>query len=321
MRALLVLTPGAMTTVQDLGRYGHLHTGIPQSGVLDQKAASAANALVGNPAEAAVLECTVVGPRFAVLKTVKMAIAGAEMGVTLNNHPINNWTAFTATAGDVLTFGQIQTGCRSYLSISGGFAVPMVMGSMSTYLAGKLGGINGRPLKKGDFLNHFEYRSAIKPVTIPPSERPYYSSVIRLRLLKGPQFDSFGANSRRLLNECYQVSSKADRYGCRLTGPSITTINGFGHTIISEPVVRGNIQVPPDGQPFILWGEQTVGSYAKIATVITPDLSMLAQAIPGDTICFKMVDLNTAHKLYHKWYTDQKYQIERLLDTNRKSLA
>lgn len=304
MKALLVLSPGAMTTVQDMGRIGFSHMGIPSSGVLDQEAASMANALLGNPKEAAVLECTVVGPRFAVLQAVELAIAGADMGATLNNTPIPNWSAFTATPGDVLAFGQIKTGCRCYLAVSGGFNVPMVMGSLSTYIAGKIGGFYGRPLEKGDYLDHFEYRPEAAPAIMPPAEQPRYASHITLRVIDGPQIAHFGSNSERFYQSNYQVSAKADRSGYRLSGPAITTANGYDHTIISEPVVRGSIQIPPDGQPIVLWGEQTVGGYTKIATVISADLSRLAQAIPGDTVRFQRIDLNTAQELYRRWHAD-----------------
>ncbi len=305
MKALLVLSPGALTTIQDLGRNGFAHMGIPKSGVLDQESAITANALLGNPAEAAVLECTVVGPRLAVLKTVDLAITGADMSVTLNNHPIANWTAFRASAGDVLAFGQIKNGCRAYLAVSGGFNVPMVMGSMSTYLAGKIGGHEGRPLIKGDYLDHFEYRPQSNPLSLPPSNRPIYGSQVTLRVVTGPQYSHFGSNAHMLFQEYYQVSAKADRSGYRLSGPSIFTGNGYSHTTISEPVARGNIQVPPDGQPIVLWGEQTVGGYAKIATVITPDLNRLAQAIPGDAVRFQKINLEGAHELYRRWYRRQ----------------
>jgi biotin-dependent carboxylase-like uncharacterized protein len=304
MRSLLVLNPGAMTTIQDLGRIGYSHLGIPQSGVIDQEAASIANKLLGNPVEAAVLECTVVGPCFAILKTVQLAIAGADMGATLNFTPIPNLTAFTAKAGDVLTFGQIKSGCRAYLAIGGGFNVPMIMGSLSTYIDGKLGGFKGRALLKGDYLSPFEYRSFNKPITIAQLDQPRYSSQVALRVLDGPQFAYFGSNVQRFFQGNYLVSDKTNRTGCCLDGPSVSTVDGYHHTIISEPVVRGNIQVPPNGKPIVLWSEQTVGSYAKIATVITPDLPLLAQAIPGDKIYFRRIDLNTAHILYRKWHAD-----------------
>jgi allophanate hydrolase subunit 2 len=183
------------------------------------------------------------------------------------------------------------------------------MGSLSTYIDGKLGGFNGRTLLKGDYLSPFEYRSFKKPITIAQLDQPRYSSQVELRVLDGPQFTYFGSNVRRLFQEDYRVSDKTDRTGCCLDGPSISTMDGYRHTIISEPVVRGNIQIPPDGKPIVLWSEQTVGSYAKIATVITPDLPLLAQAIPGDKIYFRRIDLNTAHILYRKWYADHMRSI------------
>lgn len=317
MKSLLVLSPGALTTIQDLGRNGFTHMGIPQSGALDHEAAIAANALLGNPPEAAVLECTVVGPRLALLKTVKLAIAGADMQAALNNIPLPNWTAFRASPGDMLTFGQIKSGCRAYLAISGGFNVPMVMGSMSTYLAGKLGGFYGRPLMQGDFLDHFEYIPQMAPIFIPSLDQPRYSSPIKLRVLIGPQFDHFGANARHLFRKSFQVSGKADRSGYRLNGPYIFTANGYDHTIINEPVVRGTIQIPRDGQPIVLWGEQTVGGYAKIGSIIAPDLSRLAQAIPGDTIHFERIDLERAHNLYREWYFNKINLAKKLLDNDR----
>ena len=140
MDTFLVITPGSFTTVQDKGRFGYQHMGIPVSGVLDSFACRVANLLVGNPEDNAVLESTIVGPQLAVMRETDIALTGAEMNAKLNYKPIENWKTIRVKPGDMLTFQQVKSGCRGYLAVSGGIKVPEVMGSMSTYFGGKIGG-------------------------------------------------------------------------------------------------------------------------------------------------------------------------------------
>jgi len=298
MDVFSVLTPGAYTTVQDKGRYGYQQMGIPVSGVLDSFAFSVANMLVGNPAGCAVLEITVMGPRLEILSKADIAITGAEMGMTLNDRPVECWKSFRVKSGDILDIHQVKNGCRAYLAVSGGIDVPDVMGSRSTYVGGNIGGYYGRSLKQGDIIKRGKKLLLDTKRHLSSAMIPQYSSNVVIRAVPGPQDDFFDEGLKTLIKSEFMVSAKADRMGYRLQGPVIKHREEMPKSIISEPSVPGGIQVPADGQPIILLVEQTVGGYTKIATVISTDLSKVAQATPGDTICFEEVTLETAHTLY-----------------------
>lgn len=294
-----VLTPGAYTTVQDNGRYGYQQVGIPVSGALDSFAFGVANILVENPVNCAVLEITIMGCRFEVLSEADIAITGAEMGMTLNDRPVECWRSFRVKSGDILDIKVVKSGCRAYLAVNGGIDVPKVMESRSTYVGGNIGGYLGRPLKQGDIIKRGKGLLLNQARQLSPAVIPQYSSIIVIHAVAGPQDDFFDEGLKTLFNSEYMVSPKADRMGYRLQGPVINHREGVPKSIISEPSVPGGIQVPADGQPIILLVEQTVGGYTKIATVIFTDLCKIAQATPGDTICFEQVTLETAHALYH----------------------
>ena len=298
MEMFQVLTSGAYTTVQDKGRYGYQHMGIPMSGAIDSFSCRVANLLVGNPQESAVLEITVTGPRLAVLKEAYVALTGAEMGISLNDKPIEGWMSFRVTKGDLLAVRQIKSGCRAYLAVSGGIDVPEVMGSRSTYVGGKLGGYQGRPLNKGDLLYAGEGRPLKASRRLPSARIPKYASQISLRAVPGPQDDFFREGMTTFFQSEFKVSPSADRMGYRLQGPAIRIREDMPKSIISEPSMPGGVQIPADEQPIILLVEQTVGGYTKIATVISTDISKVAQAVPGNAITFERVTLETAHSLY-----------------------
>jgi biotin-dependent carboxylase-like uncharacterized protein len=286
MNAISVLTPGAYTTVQDKGRYGYQQMGIPVSGVLDAFAFRAANMLVGNPDYAAVLEITIMGPRLEILVESDVAVTGAEMGMTLNEQPVEGWKSIRVKPGDILNIQQVKSGCRGYLAVNGGINVPVVMGSRATYVGGKLGGYRGRPLKEGDVIQSGDAKLLNTPLKFPTDLIPKHLSEIIIRAIPGPQDDFFQEGLDTLFQSDYMVSTKADRMGYRLQGPNIKLAEGMPKSIISEPTMPGGVQIPADEQPIILLVEQTVGGYTKIVTVISTDLPKVAQATPGDTIRF-----------------------------------
>lgn len=298
METFLVLTPGSFTTVQDRGRIGYQHMGIPVSGALDSFSCRVANLLVGNAEDCAVLESTIIGPQLSVLREADIALTGGEMDAKLNYKPIENWKTIRIVPGDVLTFQQVRSGCRGYLAVTGGIDVPDVMGSKSTYFGGKIGGFDGRPLKKGDILRRGNGYLLDTPRYLPQRWIPRYPDQLTLRAVVGPQDDHFDEGVETLFRSAFLVTPKADRMGYRLQGPPITHRQGVPISIISEPTMPGGIQVPADGQPIILFVEQTVGGYSKIATVISTDLSKLAQAVPGDSLRFERVNLEVAHAIY-----------------------
>mgnify|MGYP000356630866 CR=1 FL=1 len=295
MDVFRVLEPGLYTTVQDRGRYGYQQFGIPISGAMDQFAYRVANLLVGNPEDSAVLEITVLGPRLEVLAEADIAVTGAEMPLMVNDRPAEQWASIRVKPGDVISLKQVRKGCRAYLAVTGGIDVPVVMGSRSTYVGGRIGGYQGRPLSKGDVLARGPGNPLGSPRRLPEDLLPDLATEITLRAIPGPQDDYFDEGLGIFFDSVFVVSTQADRMGYRLQGPVVPHRKGVPQSIISEPSVPGGVQIPPDGQPIILLLEQTVGGYTKIATVISTDIDRVAQAKPGDRIKFERVDLETAY--------------------------
>jgi antagonist of KipI len=306
-----VISPGSFTTVQDRGRYGYQRYGVPVSGVIDPSAATIANLLVGNGDEAAVLECTVTGPTLQVLAPATVAVTGASMPVALNGRRMAGWSSFLVNAGDILEIGQSQSGCRGYIAVTGGFEVPLVMGSRSCYPGAGIGGLGGRSLQKDDELCRGG-GALVEPRQLPAQLIPEYQGRILLRAIAGPQDDCFEEGLEIFFTVEFTVSHEASRMGYRLTGPEIRQKPGYPASIVSEASLPGGVQIPPNGQPIILLAEQTVGGYAKIATVISSDLWRIGQAIPGDLIRFQRVDLITAYAV--------KRQRQQILDHIRTIL-
>ncbi len=300
MKALLVIEPGAFTTVQDLGRFGYRHLGVPPSGALDAFACRTANLLVGNRPDCAVLEMTLNGATLAALAPLDVALTGADMPVSINRRSVDNWCSVRLAPGDLLRIGPTRSGCRGYLAVTGGIDVPPVMGSRSTNTMAVMGGLEGRALKKGDLLACGGGRLLDRPRKIPPEMRPRYTQPVVLRAIPGPQDDFFTEGLQRLFTRRFTVSARADRMGCRLEGPEIPLRRGMPESIISEPILPGGIQIPADGRPIILLNEQTAGGYAKIATVISADLPGVAQAAAGDTIIFRQTDLRIARDVFQE---------------------
>ena len=299
METFRIHRPGPFTTVQDKGRFGYQHMGVPISGALDPFAHSAANLLVGNEPDCATLEITFLGPDLEVLNSADIAVTGAAMALSVNGRPAPQWSSLRVRKGDRVRFGQASTGCRAYLAVTGGFDVPEVMGSRSTYVSGAIGGLSGRPLRAGDILARGPGRLLEKSLRLP--QHPQYTSEIHLRALPGPQDDCFASSLDTFFSSFYSVTDKVNRMGYRLHGPVLNREPQAPKSIISEPSVEGNVQVPPDGQPIILLVEQTIGGYTKIATVVTADLFKIAQARPGDRVRFHRVTLESAHEHYREW--------------------
>jgi antagonist of KipI len=296
MKVFDVIQPGAYTTVQDRGRFSYQQFGVPVCGVVDSFAYQVANALVGNFQDQAVLEATIFGPTLKVLNQGLIAVTGGNLTPRINNASLPMWESVAIHPDDMLQFKGVKSGCRAYIAVAGGIDAPHVMGSRSTYVAGKIGGINGRPLVSGDRLNKGEGTGKAGN-RIPSNLIPIYSDDIEIRVILGPQDDYFSEGIDKFFASTFKVSTKVDRMGYRLEGNSIMHKKGVEKSIISEPSVPGGIQVPPDGQPIILLVEQTVGGYTKIATVISSDLGKVGQAKPGDQIHFRQVEIDQAHQI------------------------
>ena len=296
MDAFRVVSPGSLTTVQDLGRYGFIDRGVPPSGALDLAALRIANLLVGNPEGAAALEVTMLGPTLEVLcDAADVALTGADMDLSVNRQAAPMWRTLRVRKGDLIRIGQARSGCRACLAVTGGIDVPLVMGSRSTCVKAKIGGVEGRAIRKGDILRRFPADPLRDARSVPQDVIPAYSADIVLRAIPGPQEEAFGRGLDTFFGSSYDITPESDRMGCRLQGPPVHHDEGFPQSIISEPTIPGNVQLPADGQPIILLVEQTTGGYTKIATVISSDISKIAQAIPGNRVRFQRVSLEEAH--------------------------
>jgi biotin-dependent carboxylase-like uncharacterized protein len=300
MELFAVRNPGPMTTVQDLGRLAFMDRGVPLSGALDPFACRVANLLVGNPEDAAVLEITVMGPTLEVLASADLVLTGADMGMTVNREPVRGWRSARVTPGDIIRIPRAASGCRAYLAVTGGIDVPPMMGSRSTFMRAKIGGVQGRGLIKGDILRRGAGGLLTRPRELPDEWIPQYAREIALRAVPGPQDDAFREGIDAFFGASYEVTQQADRMGCRLQGPAVRRDGESPESIVTEPTMPGNVQVPADGQPIILLVEQTSGGYAKIATVITADLPKVAQVVPGNSVRFERVTLEDAHRLYRE---------------------
>ncbi|MDR3592915.1 MAG: biotin-dependent carboxyltransferase family protein [Negativicutes bacterium] len=283
-----ILTAGLFTTIQDQGRWGYQAFGMPVAGAMDRYACRVANIMAGNSPEAACLEMTLTGDSLRFEKETFAAVSGADMQATLNGEPVANWSAFPVPAGSVLTFGYAQEGCRSYLAVNGGIDVPLVLGSRSTYTRAAVGGLEGRKLRAGDVLKiGGQALLAGASCALPQEYRPACGSSITLRVITGPQDDLFSAEGlATLFNSSYTISNEADRMGYRLEGPVIA--HKAKADIVSDALCQGAIQVPGHGMPIVMMADRaTTGGYTKIGTVIGPDLTLMAQAKPGDTVSFR----------------------------------
>jgi antagonist of KipI len=294
-----VLSPGPLTTLQDIGRFGYGRYGVPPSGALDTFSLRAANVLVENNENEACLEITMFGLRISALRDVAIAVTGGDLRPFLNDTPLSMWTSLILKKGDTLSFRGMKDGCRSYLAIGGGFFMDEIMGSRSTNLSSGFGGLGGRELIKGDVLssNSPHLHLKVEERWYPQDLIPRYRKQWHLRVIFGPQDDQFTQEGKNtLLNSPYQVRHQSDRTGIRLSGSLIERRLEVQESIISEGVISGAIQVPGDGQPIIILVEIVTGGYRKIATVITADLSLLGQIKPGDMVTFEEISLDDAYE-------------------------
>ncbi|MBZ8176544.1 5-oxoprolinase/urea amidolyase family protein [Corynebacterium poyangense] len=296
-----------MTTVQDLGRFGYYHLGIPQSGAMDNYSAQAANALVGNAPEAALLECTYMGPEIEFLQEATIAITGAPVEPQIDGKAISQWNRIEVSSGSKLTFGFISGGSRFYIAFRGGINVPVVLGSRSTYTLCRLGGFQGRKLESGDELSLFpDSSSRALPVcdTLEKSLRPEFSKEQTVRVLPGlydHKLTSLGLTN--LFEKTWYLTPVADRGGLRYDGPGVEwndTPQPFGagsdpSNIVDAGYAVGSIQIPGGTKPIILHRDAVSGGgYAMVGTVISADMDVISRAAPGTSTHFQKVDLDEA---------------------------
>jgi biotin-dependent carboxylase-like uncharacterized protein len=285
-----------MTSLQDIGRFGWQRYGVASSGAMDRLALAAANTLVGNPPGMAGIEFVLFGGEFAIEGgSARLAVGGAPSAVTLEGEPASPMTSMLVRGGQTLAVGTARAGVYMYLAVAGGFAIEPQLGSVSLHARAHIGGLHGRPLQAGDRLPLYEMHAherselALDPLS--------FDVDAPVRVVLGPQDDHFtAAGIETFLSATYRVSPEADRMGYRLTGDRIE--HALGYNIVSDGIVAGSVQVPGTGEPIVMMADrQTTGGYPKIATVISPDLRVMAQRRPGAPVRFQAIEIREAQRL------------------------
>ena len=317
MTTIEVAAPGMLTTIQDLGRHGSRSSGVGPGGAVDTLSHRVANLLVGNPADAAALEITLLGPRLVFPTGAWVAMTGAAVGAVVvtpdgRSIPVPAWHPIWVPDGATLASGSCAShGCRSSLAVAGGLDVPLLLGGRGTDLRSGFGGYQGRALRAGDQIAvgaalrkppADRHLVVVLPRTVPPELTPWPAGSPAdgeapppIRVLRGPEFAAFPtASLEALFNTTFVVTPDSDRSGCRLSGTALAAPT----MTLSEVVVAGTIQIPLSGQPIVLAADHPVtGGYPRIAVVATIDLPRIAQAPPGAPLSFVEIGHDEAHRL------------------------
>lgn len=321
--AIRVIKPGLSTTVQDLGRPGYYHLGIPLSGGMDRLALRAANLLVGNKEGAAALEAVFMGPELLFTDDATVAVTGAELPPKVNGDLRPTWTSFKVRKGQTLSFEYLKKGARAYIAITGGVDVPMVLGSRSTYTLGALGGFKGRKLETGDRLPIGKGRSAREGRSIGEKQRRAPGSPAELRMLPGLYWHRITeAAGRQFFADTWKVAPEADRIGYRFKGGKqiefVPREPPFGagsdpSNIVDACYPYGSIQVPGGTEPIVLHRDAVSGGgYFMLGAVISADMDLIGQLQPHTPARFVEVTMAQALKARH--------DRAKLLDSIRASL-
>lgn len=287
MSGFSVLKPGFLTLITDLGRFGYHRIGVTSGGPVDASAFRWANRLLGNPANAVMLEVSIGGLVLEAQLETRIAVTGAETRLTVNGESKPLWCCHRVRNGDRIELGFARDGCRSYFAVAGGLLVAPTFGSATTVLRESLGGLNGEKLTAGDQL-HCAAATDGPLLMLPESERPDYSAELALRVIPVCRHGTFSrAQKRRFFSAEYTVTDRCDRMGYRLNGATIEpAVDG----ILSEGVCLGTIQVPADGQPIVLMNDrQTIGGYPKIGAVLSLDVASLGQRMAGARVSFRPI--------------------------------
>ena len=301
-----VTKPGLVTSVQDGGRSGYYHLGIPPSGAMDQLSYRAANLLLGNSETAAALECALMGPELVFTEAAHICVTGAEMAAKVDGEPRPTNTVLAIEAGQTVTFGFAAKGARAYVAVAGGIDVPEQLGSRSTYALGSLGGFEGRPLQAGDVVPIGKaVRSATVGAELPADLRVPLAKEYELRMVPGLyDYRVEPESMQTFLSEAWRVSSEADRIGYRLNGGTalefIPRTPPFGagddpSNIVDACYPIGSIQVPSGQQPIVLHRDAVSGGgYMMVGTVISADMDLIGQMPPHTRVRFVQVSIDQA---------------------------
>lgn len=303
--AIEVVKPGLSSTIQDLGRPGYYHLGIPMGGAMDRLAIKAANLLVGNPESFAAIEAVFTGPTLEFTEDACVAVTGADMPVRLDGEAKPSWTSFAVRSGQVLSFDYLRSGARIYIAVSGGVDVPLALGSRSTYPIGALGGFKGRAIAAGDELPVGDASSARSGLELPEALRRKSESPAELRVMPGLYWFRMTEQSHEnFFNDEWKVAPEADRMGYRFRG---------GHPIEFEPREQpfgagsdpsnivdacypyGSVQVPGGSEPIVLHRDAVSGGgYFMLGTVISADMDLIGQLQPNTKTRFVKVTMDAA---------------------------
>ena len=292
--SITVIQPGLQSTVQDLGRNGYAHYGISASGAADCLSLRIGNLLVGNPESSSGIEMTLLGGTFRFEEDAFIALCGSEFEATLDAYPIQWQRGFYVRAGQILGVGPTQSGARCYLCVRGSVDVPIYLSGKTTHIMSKMGGLNGRPLEKGDTINIGDLSKVSQPIIL---NKILNINKTIIRITNGLQSEWFSDSIwNQFTSKPFTVSESSSRMGIRLTGNSITS--DHGNEILTEGIPLGGIQVPGSGDPILSFVEhQTTGGYPKIANVITADLCKVGQLKPGDQFKFQRISIEEGERL------------------------
>ena len=296
-----IIKPGFLATIQDTGRAGYAEQGLSQSGVADEQAFHWANYLLGNHFNDAAVELTIGNIEWQALCDMEIVICGADMDFTIDERPIATWQTAVIKEGEMLRCQTAKQGAglRAVIALKGGIQSQTIFGSRSVNLREQI----GQAIQADETLMTLPL--AIQKMTIrqiPAYFKPDYSQPLVLRLIPGYQYDDFTDQQiEALLNQHYLLNATSDRTGCRLHGQAIQNVP---EKMISEGVTYGSVEITTDGQPIILLKDRpTIGGYPKIGTVMTLDLSQLAQRQAGTQIKFELMSLEQAQQQRREFNT------------------
>ncbi len=295
--AIEIISSGLQTTVQDLGRAGWRHMGVPESGGADKFSLKLANFILGKPFNSSVLECTLTGPSLKFSSPYSVTITGADMNPKINNKEVEMIKVIKVEPNDILSMDNCSKGCRSYIAFSEDILSEDFLGSASTYLSAKLGGIEGLPLREGSVINTKPCKLETTSITEIDFELGIgFENEWNMRVIKGPEYDLIKKTSREIIfSSIFTVSNDSNRMGNRLIGVEVDISNN--NQMVSCPMVPGTIQCPENGLPIILGCDsQTLGGYPRILQVAATDLHLIGQLRPNDKVSFEMISMDQARK-------------------------
>lgn len=315
---LRITNPGLSTSIQDLGRPGYFHLGIPMGGAMDRYALRAANLLVGNPEDAACLEAVFMGPAMEFTRDATVAVTGADLPARVDGAPQDPWTSFAVKAGQVLSFDFLKSGARAYIAISGGIDTPPDLGSRSTYPIGALGGVEGRAIKAGDELPVGQGAGRAGR-SVPADLRRMPGNPATLRVLPGLYWHRLTEDAGNgFFQDEWTVAPEADRMGYRFKGGRpldfVPREQPFGagadpSNIVDGGYSYGSIQVPGGTEPIVLHRDAVSGGgYFTLGAVISADMDLIGQLQPHTRVQFERVDMDQALAARH----DRRAMLARL---------